>query len=78
MKATTTVSEKGQITIPKVLRDRLGMKPGQVLELEEDNGRIVVTKADESDPIERLYGILPADPTTDAFIATIRGDPDAV
>jgi antitoxin PrlF len=78
VKARTTVSEKGQITIPKVLRERLGMKLGQVLELEEDNGRILVTKADETDPVERLYGILPADPTTDAFIASIRGDPDAV
>ncbi|GEM_PF-6539971 len=27
----TVVSEKGQITIPKVLRDRLGVLPGTVL-----------------------------------------------
>ena len=77
MKGRTTVSEKGQITIPKALRERLGMRQGQVLELEEDSGRIVVTKADETDPVERFYGILPADPATDAFIASIRGDPDA-
>jgi len=73
----TTISEKGQITVPKVLRDRLGIKQGQVLELQEENGRIIMTKADETDPVERLYGILPADPTTDAFIASVRGDPDA-
>jgi antitoxin PrlF len=72
----TTVSEKGQVTIPKALRERLGIRPGQALDLEEDSGRIIVTKADETDPVERLYGILPADPTTDAFIASIRGDPD--
>jgi AbrB family looped-hinge helix DNA binding protein len=29
----TTVSEKGQVTIPKRLRDRLGIRPGEVLEL---------------------------------------------
>lgn len=74
----TTVSEKGQVTIPKLLRERLGIKHGQVLELTEESGRIIVTKADEIDPVERLYGILPPDPTTDAFIASIRGDPDAV
>ena len=73
----TTISEKGQITVPKVLRDRLGIKQGQVLELQEESGRIVITKADETDPVERLYGILPADPTTDDFIASVRGDPDA-
>ncbi len=72
----TTVSEKGQVTIPKALRERLGIRPGQALDLEEDSGRIIVTKADETDPVERLYGILPADPPTDAFIASIRGDPD--
>jgi len=73
----TTISEKGQVTIPKALRDRLGIKQGQVLDLAEDSGRIIMTKADETDPVERLYGILPADPTTDAFIASVRGDPDA-
>ncbi len=76
MKAT--MSEKGQVTIPKALRERLGIRPGQALDFEEEHGRIIVTKADETDPVERLYGILPADPTTDAFIASIRGDPDAV
>jgi antitoxin PrlF len=31
MSATTTVSEKGQITLPKALRDRLGIRPGSRL-----------------------------------------------
>jgi hypothetical protein len=26
------VSEKGQVTIPKAIRDRLGIRPGQVLD----------------------------------------------
>jgi antitoxin PrlF len=73
----TIVSEKGQVTIPKALRERLGIRPGQALDLEEENGRIIVTKADDTDPVERAYGILPADPTSDAFLAAIRGDPDS-
>ena len=32
MAATATVSEKGQITLPKQLRDRLGILPGSRLE----------------------------------------------
>ena len=73
----TTVSEKGQVTIPKQLRDRLGIRPGQVLELDEENGRLVATKAHEVDPVDQAYGILPSEPTTDALIASMRGDSDA-
>ena len=39
------VSEKGQVTIPKHLRDRLGIKAGQVLEFHEESGRLVAVKA---------------------------------
>lgn len=34
MKATLTT--KGQITIPKAIRQRLGLEPGQVLEFDEE------------------------------------------
>src|SRR5205814_8621544 len=36
----TVVSDKGQITIPKALRQRLGIRPGQVLKVEENRGRL--------------------------------------
>ena len=32
MSATATVSEKGQVTLPKHLRDQLGIRPGSRLE----------------------------------------------
>lgn len=32
MSTTATVSEKGQVTLPKHLRDRLGIRPGSRLE----------------------------------------------
>jgi AbrB family looped-hinge helix DNA binding protein len=34
MKAT--VAERGQVTIPKALRDRLGVKPGTILQFSEE------------------------------------------
>jgi len=52
------ISEKGQVTIPKLLRDRLGIKAGQVLEFEEDHGRLVAVKVHRRDPVDQLYGVL--------------------
>lgn len=70
----TTVSEKGQITIPKRLRDRMGLLPGTVLDFEEDAGRLVGRKLMPADHLDELYGILPLPPGgTDAFIREIRG-----
>lgn len=73
----STVTEKGQVTIPKSLRDRLGIRPGQVVEFAEDGGRLVLSKADERDPVEAVYGILEARKSTDELIAALRGEPDA-
>ena len=72
------ISEKGQVTIPKALRDRLGIRAGQVLDFSDEQGRLVATKATETDPVESVYGILSSEPSSDALIASMRGEPDAV
>ena len=68
------VSEKGQVTIPKRLRERLGIRPGETLEFEEDEGRLVARKASDRDPVDELYGVLKLEEGTDAFVARARGD----
>ncbi|MFN2543345.1 MAG: AbrB/MazE/SpoVT family DNA-binding domain-containing protein [Actinomycetota bacterium] len=78
MNTTAQVSEKGQVTIPKAIRDRLGIRPGQVLEFREERGRLIATKAPRRDPVDEVYGILTTDQTTDEFMDEIRGTPDAV
>jgi len=71
----TTVSEKGQITIPKPLRVRLGIRVGQVLEVKEENGRVVMSKQIKPhDAIDKLYGILKLGRSTDEIIEELRGD----
>ncbi|MGH3797132.1 MAG: AbrB/MazE/SpoVT family DNA-binding domain-containing protein [Pseudonocardiaceae bacterium] len=67
------VSEKGQVTIPKQLRDRLGIRPGEVLDFEEDGGRLVVVKQQRRAPLDSVYGVLRVDKTTDDLIAELRG-----
>ena len=74
----SVVSEKGQVTIPKRLRDRLGIRPGQVLDFREERGKLVATKAGFEDPVASVYGVLALDRTTDELIVDLRGDPDAV
>lgn len=74
----TIVSEKGQVTIPKPLRDRLGIRPGQVLDFREDRGRLVAKKVLEEDPVDAVYGILKMGGATDKWITSMRGKPDAV
>jgi AbrB family looped-hinge helix DNA binding protein len=72
------VAEKGQVVIPKALRDRLGIRPGQELEFVEDHGRLVVTRVPAHGPVERVYGSWGRGGSTDAFMREIRGEPDAV
>jgi AbrB family looped-hinge helix DNA binding protein len=70
----TTVSEKGQVTIPKPLRVRMGIRAGQVLEVKEDHGCLVMTKqANPHDAVDRLYGILKLGRSTDEIMEELRG-----
>lgn len=74
----SAVSAKGQVTIPKKLRDRLGIRPGAVLEFREERGRLVASKARVASPTDRVYGILKLRGPTDALVRALRGKADAV
>lgn len=68
------VSEKGQVTIPKKLRDRMGIAPGQILDIEEERGKLVVRKTlPAEDSIDAVWGILAGEFDTDEFIEELRG-----
>ncbi|HSM22978.1 MAG TPA: AbrB/MazE/SpoVT family DNA-binding domain-containing protein [Rubrivivax sp.] len=69
-----TVAERGQITLPKAVRDALGLTKGTKLKVELEGGRIVLCK-DVGDAISRLRGRvkLPAGVTTDDIMRELRG-----
>lgn len=67
------VSEKGQVTIPKSVRTKLGLRPGTVIEFEADRGRLIGRKAGGRDVIDELYGSLKMDEPVDEYIERIRG-----
>ncbi|MGH8875258.1 MAG: AbrB/MazE/SpoVT family DNA-binding domain-containing protein [Acidimicrobiia bacterium] len=50
------VSQKGQVTIPKPLRDRLGIRTGEVLDFRAEGGLLVASKVTSEDPVEAVYG----------------------
>ena len=69
-----TVAERGQITLPKAVRDALGLVKGSILKVELEGGRIILRK-NVDDAISRARGRfkLPAGMTTDDIMRELRG-----
>jgi antitoxin PrlF len=70
-----TVAERGQITLPKAVRDALGLTKGTKLTIELDGGRIVMRK-DVDDAISRLRGrfkLAEGFKSTDDAMRALRG-----
>jgi antitoxin PrlF len=74
----TTVTSKGQVTIPKPVRDHLGIVPGsQVAFRRATDGSIVIEKADGTRQPSRFAGLVgSAGPglSTDEIMAMTRGE----
>ena len=66
------VAERGQVTIPKKLRERLGIHSGTFLEFTEEAGKIIAVKTELSDPVEKFYGALGKGRHADDIINKLR------
>lgn len=82
-----TVAERGQITLPKAVRDALGLTKGTILKVELDGGRIILRKSVD-DAVSRARGRFRLDGfgSTEEAVEALRGrgkgrmpepDPDA-
>ncbi len=69
------VSEKGQVTIPKAIRDRLGLRAGTVVEFQAVEGKLVGVKTDPADPFRKWLGKgrLPGGLDVDSYLERVRG-----
>ncbi len=69
------ISERGQITIPKQLRERFGMHHNVEVEVTPADGGLLIRKrVGEQHPVDRVAGILDgADFDVDEYIEEIRG-----
>lgn len=81
---STTVTSKGQVTIPKPVRDRLNIKPGSAVDFVlADDGSVVLVKAGKKtvapkSRFDHIVGSATVNMTTDEIMALMRGDPAEV
>jgi antitoxin PrlF len=72
-----TITSKGQITIPKDVRDALGLTPGSEVEISVEAGRAILRKRLSPEVLQRWRGRLrdklPAN-SVDEFIDELRGE----
>jgi AbrB family looped-hinge helix DNA binding protein len=68
------VTERGQITIPKVFRDRFGLHKDVEVELIPTNDGVLIQKHSRSKhPVDKVYGILNRPSDTDSYVEEVRG-----
>ncbi len=81
MKNSSTISSKGQITVPQGVRKRLGLEPGDRVEFVMEEGRTVIRPdRSKANPFEKYIGIAGPFPGGDegikAWIDDMRSDKD--
>ena len=69
-----TVADRGQIPLPKAVRDALGLTKGTQLKVELDGSRIILSK-NVDDAVSRARGRfkLPSGTSTDDLMRALRG-----
>ncbi len=73
---SSRISEKGQVTVPKPLRDALGISPGDRLDFELDGETIRIRKRPDLDRLAAMYGSLKLPASVDELIDEMRGGAD--
>lgn len=74
----TTVSARGQVTIPRQIRDLLGLKPGSKVDFRRgSDGNVILVCFDEkqvADRLDRWRGHADPSLSTDEIMALLRAD----
>lgn len=61
MKNSSTISSKGQVTVPLEIRNRIGLSAGDRVEFVVENGQTVIRPMrSETNPFEKYKGALKA------------------
>ena len=75
-----SISTKGQVTIPKKIREKLGIKEGDIIEFIEENGLVYLQRKRSIEKEEKKFrqfkGRIKSSITSDQFIKELRGEID--
>ena len=67
------ISKRGQVTIPKTLRDFFEMNPNVEVEITPTKNGLLIRKRSASiHPVDRIYGIVARGGRTDEYVDRIR------
>ena len=68
------ISERGQITIPKALRERFGMNRDIEVEITPTSKGLLIHKRMAAEhPVDRVYAVLRRPGDTDEYLEEVRG-----
>jgi antitoxin PrlF len=80
MAPTSTLSSKGQITVPLEIRRRLGLKEGDRVEFVVQGEWTIIRPVQAENPFEKYAGVLPAfhsKSEVDAWVSDLRDEETA-
>lgn len=73
-----SISTKGQVTIPKKIREKLGIKEGDIIEFIEENGLVYLQRKRSIEKEEKKFrqfkGMIKSSIPSDQFIKELRGE----
>ncbi len=81
MKYRAKITSKGQVTLPKEMRDKIGIDTGSFIEIRETEAGYLINKQVDDDCLKRYIGILDKGhkagsnkTSSDDIIREIRGE----
>jgi antitoxin PrlF len=73
MAPSSTISSKGQVTVPLEIRQRLGLKEGDRVEFVVEGERTILRPAQAPEnPFEKYFGVLPAFSSKEEIVSWVR------
>ncbi|MBA2564840.1 MAG: AbrB/MazE/SpoVT family DNA-binding domain-containing protein [Gemmatimonadetes bacterium] len=70
----STLSSKGQITVPAEVREKLGLSTGTVVVFELRSNGVLLRKGNKGEhPVDRVFGTLQLGRPVDAVLDEMRG-----
>jgi antitoxin PrlF len=70
----STISSKGQITVPVEIRDQLGLRPGEAVSFELREGGVLIRRGTSGQhPVDRVFGHLHLEKPVDTLLDEMRG-----